>query len=30
MIHWSAFPGAFFSGLSDMLDCSGGLQMAVV
>jgi len=19
MIHWSAFPGAFFSGLSDML-----------
>jgi len=25
-ILWSAFPGAYFSGLSDMLECSGGLQ----
>jgi len=30
MIHWSAFLGAVFSGLSDMLECSGGLQMAVM
>jgi len=27
---WSAFPGASFLGLSDVLKCSGGLQMAVV
>jgi len=30
MIHWSAFFGAVFLGLSDMLECSGGLQMTVV
>jgi len=28
MLHWSAFPGAYFSGLSDVLECTGGLQMA--
>jgi len=26
MIHWSAFPGAYFSGLSEVLECSGVLQ----
>jgi len=30
MVPWSAFPGACFSGLSDVLKCSGGHQMAVV
>jgi len=30
MVHWSAFPGAYFSGLADVLEYSGGLQMAVV
>jgi len=30
MIHWSAFLGAVFLGLSDVLECSGGLQMAVM
>jgi len=30
MIHWSAFLGAVFSGLYDVLKCSGGFQMAVV
>jgi len=30
MIHWSAFLGAYFLGLSDMVKCSGGLQMAAV
>jgi len=30
LFPWSAFPGACFLGLPDMLDCSGGLQMAVV
>jgi len=30
MDPWSAFPGACFSGLSDVLKCSSGLQMAVV
>jgi len=29
MIHWYAFPGAFFSGLFDTLECSGGFQMAM-
>jgi len=22
MVHWYTFPGAYFSGLSDMLECS--------
>jgi len=30
MIHQSAFLGAVFSSLSDVLECLGGLQMAVV
>jgi len=30
VIHWSAFLGTVFSGLSDVLECSGGPQMAVV
>jgi len=30
MFPWSAFPGACFLSLSDMLECSGDLQMAVV
>ena len=30
MVPWFAFPGAYFSGLSDVFECSGGLQMAVV
>jgi len=30
MIHWFAFPGAFLLGLSNVLECLGGLQMAMV
>jgi len=30
MIHWSAFLEAVFLGLSDMLKCSGDLQITVV
>jgi len=30
IVPWSAFAGACFLGLSDVLKCSGGLQMAVV
>jgi len=30
MAHWSGFSEAYFSGLSNMLKCSGGLQMAVI
>jgi len=30
LFPWSAFAGACFSGLSDVLECSGGLQIAVV
>jgi len=30
MIYWSAFLGTIFSGLSDVLECSGALQMKVV
>jgi len=30
IVSWSAFPGAYLLGLSDMLECLGGLQMALV
>jgi len=30
MIPWSAFPVAYFLGLSDVLECLSGLQMVVV
>jgi len=29
MVTWFVFPGVCFLGLSDMLECLGGLQMAV-
>jgi len=30
MLPWSAFPGACFSGMFDVLECLDGLQMVVV